>query len=74
MRRDNLADLLFIAHGTTYGDQQLPGLALNIVRYNAGGSSLAPIGDSVMQVHGELFWSWFGANTVQPFEGENVDS
>lgn len=63
--RDNLADLLFNAHGTSYGDQQLPGLA------NAVGSSLAPIGDSVMQVHRKLFRSRFGAHT---FEGENVGS
>jgi galactan endo-1,6-beta-galactosidase len=47
--RDDLADLLFSARSTRYGDRDVPGLALNVVRYNAGGSSTAPAGGAVMQ-------------------------
>ncbi|KAH8664428.1 glycoside hydrolase superfamily [Xylariales sp. PMI_506] len=37
--RDDLADLFFTADTTTLNGQSLPGLQLNIVRYNAGASS-----------------------------------
>jgi galactan endo-1,6-beta-galactosidase len=47
--RDDLADLLFTVGTTAYGGGDVPGLGLNIVRYNAGGSSWNSIGGGVMQ-------------------------
>lgn len=37
-QRDDLADLVFSTKNVTIGDFNLPGLGLNIARYNAGGS------------------------------------
>ena len=37
--RDDLADIFFALDTTALGSQNLPGLGLNIVRYNAGASS-----------------------------------
>jgi galactan endo-1,6-beta-galactosidase len=47
--RDDIADILFTSRTTAYGSTTLPGLALNIVRYNAGASSATAIGTDVMQ-------------------------
>lgn len=52
--RDDLADLFFTLNYTTIVDQAsasaLPGLGLNIVRYNAGGSSYALANGESMKV------------------------
>src|SRR5215470_510859 len=37
--RDDLADIVFTNKSTTLNGQSLPGLAMNIVRYNAGACS-----------------------------------
>ncbi|MFZ4276699.1 glycoside hydrolase [Streptomyces arboris] len=37
--RDDLADIFFTTKWVTYGGKSLPGLGLNIARYNAGASS-----------------------------------
>jgi hypothetical protein len=42
-------DLLFGAGTTRYGGEDVPGLMLDIVRYNAGASSGAPAGGELMQ-------------------------
>jgi galactan endo-1,6-beta-galactosidase len=69
--RNDLADVLFTARSTAYGGEQLPGLGLNIVRYNAGGSSSTPIGASVMQTSPNIppfkqiegYWlDWFSSD------------
>ncbi len=41
--RDDLADILFTRDTVSYDSQSLPGLGLNIVRYNIGGCSSTPI-------------------------------
>ena len=46
--RDDLADALFTTHPVSVGGETLPGLGLNIVRYNAGASSWNKIGDRKM--------------------------
>ncbi len=47
--RDDLADILFTRDTVSYDSQSLPGLGLNIVRYNIGGCSSTPInGDSMV--------------------------
>ncbi|MES2920111.1 MAG: glycoside hydrolase [Verrucomicrobiota bacterium] len=46
--RDDLADALFTTKPVTFDGKILPGLGLNIVRYNAGASSWNKIGDRQM--------------------------
>lgn len=46
--RDDLADLMFTTKAVKYGNQSVPGLGLNIVRYNIGGCSWNSIGDQHM--------------------------
>lgn len=47
---DDLADIFFTLNTTIFNNQTLPGLGLNIVRYNAGASSLSNITSDVMVV------------------------
>ncbi|GAA1723530.1 hypothetical protein GCM10009765_84400 [Fodinicola feengrottensis] len=47
--RDDVADIAFTRNTVPYNGLQLPGLGLNIVRYNAGGGTTKPInGDSMV--------------------------
>lgn len=46
--RSDFADLMFTLNTTSYGGQNLPGLGLNIARYNAGASTWTPIGSLAM--------------------------
>ena len=46
--RDDLADLLFGRGTARYGGEDVPALALNIVRYNAGASSWTSAGGATM--------------------------
>jgi galactan endo-1,6-beta-galactosidase len=46
--RDDLADVLFTTNLVTLDDQSLPGLGLNIVRYNAGACSTNAVGGRSM--------------------------
>ena len=66
--RDDLADIVFTTNYTTLNGQSLPGLSMNIARYNAGASSWNSIGGVTMvaspnipsfkQMHGyRLDWS-----------------
>ncbi len=48
--RDDLADLLYTTRTVTLEGQSLPGLGLNIVRYNAGACSWNEVGGSKMVV------------------------
>lgn len=48
--RDDLADIFFTTKSTTLNGTTLPGLGLNIARYNAGASSYAPYLGESMQV------------------------
>ncbi|WAL63977.1 hypothetical protein ORV05_23670 [Amycolatopsis cynarae] len=47
--RSDLADLFFTRGTVAYQGQSLPGLGLNIVRYNAGATDTTPIGGETMQ-------------------------
>jgi len=46
--RDDLADFLFTTRRVTFGGKTVPGLGLNIVRYNAGASGESTIGGRKM--------------------------
>ena len=48
-RNDTIADLMFTMGPTNFGNDRLPGLGLNIVRYNAGASSDVPASGQKMQ-------------------------
>lgn len=48
--REDLADGFFTLKDVTIGDETLPGLGMNIVRYNAGASAWRKIGEREMQV------------------------
>lgn len=47
-QRDDLADLVFTLKNVSLGGQELPGLGMNIARYNAGGSSYTSINGTKM--------------------------
>lgn len=47
--RDDLADILFTTNHTSLNGALLPGLGLNIARYNAGACSQVPVGSETMQ-------------------------
>jgi galactan endo-1,6-beta-galactosidase len=49
-QREDLADIVFTTNYTTLNGQNLPGLGLNIARYNAGACLTNAIDGSVMQV------------------------
>ncbi len=55
--RDDLADLFFTTKTVKLGDETLPGLGLNIVRYNAGACSWSEVEGRRMVV----------GKTIQPF-------
>jgi len=46
--RDDVADFLFTTNSVRFGDQTLPGLGLNIVRYNAGACSTNAVAGQYM--------------------------
>lgn len=81
--RDDVADLVFTSGSTPYGNTLLPGLALNIARYNAGGSSWTPIDGSSMQVSPSIpkfkqiegYWlNWFSTDPTSSSWNWWVDS
>ena len=55
--RDDLADIFFSLNTTIFNNQTLPGLGLNIVRYNAGASSWNNISSDVMVVSPRIIHS-----------------
>lgn len=69
--QDDIADILFSWGSTNYADQSLWGLALNIVRYNAGACSTVPINGETMQLSPNIhsyqqidgYWlNWFSSD------------
>lgn len=54
---DNLADIFFTLDTTALGSQNLPGLGLNIVRYNAGACSWNTAGGETMVVSPDMIAS-----------------
>ena len=70
--RDDLADIFFTLDTTALGNQNLPGLGLNIVRYNAGASSWNTYGGEVMIVSPDMIASrqmegyWLDWNSSDP--------
>ncbi|KAH8895313.1 glycoside hydrolase [Thozetella sp. PMI_491] len=55
--RDDLADIFFSLSTTKFGSQSLPGLGLNIVRYNAGACSWNSINGTTMVVSPKMITS-----------------
>jgi galactan endo-1,6-beta-galactosidase len=69
--RNDLADLFFTTNYTYLNGQTLPGLGMNIARYNAGGCASNSINGEVMQVSPNIpafrqirgYWlDWFNTN------------
>jgi galactan endo-1,6-beta-galactosidase len=69
--RSDIADLLFTTRSTAFAGTTLPGLGLNIARYNAGASSTVAIGTDHQQASPNIplfkqipaFWlNWFSAD------------
>lgn len=68
--RDDLADILFTRNSVSWQGQNLPGLGLNIVRYNAGACSWNSIGGTVMSTSANIpafrqmegFWLDWGSS------------
>ena len=69
--RDDLADLLFTTNYTSLNGQNLPGLGLNIARYNAGACSSNSINGEIMQASANIpafkqiggYWlDWFSSD------------
>ena len=69
--RDDLADIVFTTNYTTLNGQSLPGLGLNIARYNAGGCNTNLISGSAIQFSTNLpdfkkiygYWlNWFSSD------------
>ncbi|KAK3367600.1 glycoside hydrolase superfamily [Podospora didyma] len=55
--RDDLADIFFTTKSTSFKGQTLPGLGLNIVRYNAGASSSNTYNGTKMAVSSKMIKS-----------------
>lgn len=71
--RDDLADLLFTTNYTTYYGNSMPGLGMNIARYNAGGcnTNMAPDGSSIqfspnIPDFKKVTGYWLGWNSSDP--------
>ena len=69
--RNDLADLVFTTNYTSLNGQSLPGLGMNIARYNAGACSANSINGELMQASANIpafkqiggYWlDWFGSD------------
>jgi len=69
--RNDLADIVFTTNYTTLNGQTLPGLGMNIARYNAGGCSSNSISGETMQASANIptfrqmagYWlDWFSSD------------
>jgi galactan endo-1,6-beta-galactosidase len=69
--RNDLADIVFTTNYTSLNGQTLPGLGMNIARYNAGGCSSNSIGSDTMQSSANIpafrqmagYWlDWFSSD------------
>ncbi|RRR96893.1 glycoside hydrolase [Glycomyces terrestris] len=81
--RNDLADLMFTRNNVTYGGASLPGLGMNIVRYNAGACSWNSINGESMVVSPNMMRSrqmdgyWLDWNSSDPASASwnwNVDA
>ena len=81
--RDDLANLFFTTSYVTLNGQTLPGLGLNIARYNAGACSTNAINGSVMQASQSIppfkqmpgYWlDWFSADPTTASWSWTVDA
>lgn len=70
--RDDLADIFFTTQSVPYNGLSLPGLGLNIVRYNAGACSWNSVDDQTMVVSPKIQASrqmegfWLDPNSADP--------
>jgi galactan endo-1,6-beta-galactosidase len=80
--QDDLADIFFSLNWQELDGRNLPGLGLNIVRYNAGACSWNKIGDAAMVVSPsmivdrqmEAYWTdWFSSDSTSASWNWNVD-
>jgi galactan endo-1,6-beta-galactosidase len=69
--RDDLADLVFTTNYTTFNGASLPGLGMNIARYNAGACNTNPVDGSAIQLSTNMpdfkqmfgYWvNWFSSD------------
>ena len=81
--RDDLADIVFTTKSTTLNGQTLPGLGMNIVRYNAGACSPNAISGEAMVVSPNIpafrqmsgYWlDWFSSDPSSPSWNWSVDA
>lgn len=81
--RTDLADIVFTTNYTTLNGQSLPGLAMNIARYNAGACSSNSIGGATMQVSPNIppfrqtsgYWlDWYSSDPNSTSWNWRVDS
>lgn len=80
--RDDLADLMFTRNTVSYNGSSLPGLGLNIVRYNAGactdhainGESMVPSSNILASRQMDGYWlDWFSADPASASWDWNAD-
>lgn len=70
--RDDLADLVFTTNYVTLNGQSLPGLGMNIARYNAGGCNTNLTGGSSIQFSAnmpafkQMFGYWLNGSSTNP--------
>jgi galactan endo-1,6-beta-galactosidase len=70
--RDDFADMLFIAKSTTFHGRSLPGLALNVVRYQAGAwgqqtiAGVAMAASPHMQSRAKIEGYWLDGKSTDP--------
>jgi galactan endo-1,6-beta-galactosidase len=70
--RDDLADIVFTTNYTSLNGVSLPGLGLNIARYNAGGCGSNSVGGATMQVSPkippfrQIQGYWQDSNSIDP--------
>lgn len=81
--RNDLADIFFTDKQTSFNGHNVPGLAFNIARYNAGASSWNTIGEARMVVSPRMipsrqiegFWlDWFSTDPASSSWNWNVDA
>ncbi|HKX31766.1 MAG TPA: glycoside hydrolase [Blastocatellia bacterium] len=81
--RDDLANILFTTRTTMLNGESLPGLGMNIVRYNAGASSLNAIGGERMMASPNIpafkqipgYWlDWYSEDPASTSWNWEVDS
>jgi len=81
--RNDLADIIFTTNHTSLNGYNLPGLGMNIARYNAGACATNAIGPDTMQVSPNIpafrqmqgFWlNWYSADPASGSWNWSVDA